>query len=116
MVRKTGPAGALRDVVDWAIDLAQRLARDSEEEVDALDEVRARFHDWLDGAETEIDFFDLWITLGSILDRIERALDPDAVDLFAVIASQLGDLGHPRLMRFPAHRTERGVIRCHDFN
>jgi hypothetical protein len=105
--------GALRDVVDWAIDLAQKLVRESDDEVDALDDVRARFHDWLDGAETEVDVFDLWITLGSILDRIERALDADAIDLFAVIASQLGERG-PRFLRFPAHRRERGVIRCFD--
>jgi hypothetical protein len=68
---------AMRDLCDWSLDIAQRLARESEDDVAAIERVRCALHAWIDGEPTEIDLFDLSMTLASIFSNIDDELDRD---------------------------------------
>ena len=97
--------GAVRDVVDWSLDIAVRLARGIDEDVVAIENVRASFHGWLDGKPTEIEVNDLLVTFGTILAAIEIDLGIDsssAVSPMQAIADSLPTLCFP------------GVERCHE--
>ena len=93
---------ALKDVIDWALDIAARLARDYDEDVEAIERVRLAFHAWLDGRPCEMDTRDLLLTFATILSQIEIDLgidSPAALEpLSAVIAMQPT---RPRALRFP---------------
>jgi hypothetical protein len=93
---------ALKDVIDWALDIAVRLARDYEEDVEAIERVRIAFHAWLAGRPCEMDTRDLLLTFATILSQIEIDLGIDSTPalepLSAVLAIQPT---MPRSLRFP---------------
>jgi hypothetical protein len=95
--------GAIRDVIDWALDIAVKLA-EGDDEAAGIEDVRRAFHAWITGARTDVDTFDLYITLGTILARIESELEIDAIDLYAHLAAQLETRDRPRMLRCPGHR------------
>ena len=109
---------AINDVIDWALDIAVKLAsRHCPEDIEAIEKVRACFHAWLDGKPCEMDTNDLLITLATILAAIEIDLGIDSVELLeplrAVVAMQPT---RPRTLHFPgATRDELPTVRIRRF-
>lgn len=93
---------AMKDVIDWALDIAVRLARDYDEDVEAIERVRVAFHAWLEGRPCEMDTRDLLLTFATILSQIEIDLGIDSTPalepLSAVLAMQPTK---SRALRFP---------------
>lgn len=46
--------GRLTDIVDWALDIAQQLAGDDDEDLRAIENVREFLHGWLEGRRAEV--------------------------------------------------------------
>ncbi len=68
----------LRDAIDWALDVALRLAEDSDEEREAIERVRGYAHDWLDGRPVELDMDDVLTTLAILFAAIELDVGIDS--------------------------------------
>ncbi len=71
---------AVKDVIDWALDIAVKLSRDYEEDIEAIEKVRVCFHAWLAGRPCEMEVTDLLLTLATILSAIEIDLGIESVD------------------------------------
>ena len=109
VVRDWSPLfAAVKDVIDWALDIAVVLARDLPEEIESIQKVRACFHAWLDGKPCEMETTDLLITLATILAAIEIDLGIDSVELLTPLRTMVNAPSElPRVIRFP------GVERRH---
>jgi hypothetical protein len=108
---------AMKDVIDWALDIAVALSLDTPEDVESIEDVRACFHAWLEGRPCDMKLTDLLLTFGTILSAIELDLGIDSVDLLAPLRAILtAPSTLPHVMRFPGveRRTERTVVirRC----
>ena len=73
--------GRLTDVIDWALDIAQQLAGDDEEDLRAIESVREFMHGWLEGRRAEVPLADLLTTIAILFAAIE--LDRESVSLLA---------------------------------
>jgi hypothetical protein len=62
---------ALRDAVEWALDLASRIAAPYPEEQDAVERVRAFVNARLAGIPADLDVNDVMLTLGILIAAIE---------------------------------------------
>ena len=93
---------ALKDVIDWALDIAIKLSRYNPEDQEAIEKVRGFFHASLDGRPCDVPLTDILLTFGTILSAIE-------IDLGLV--SPPANL--PPVFRFPGARdgARSGVIR-----
>lgn len=89
---------ALRDAVEWALDLASRLSSPYPEEQDAVERVRAFAHARLAGIPADLDVNDVMLTLGILIAAIEVP-ELDAVSMGA-IGTDGGAL--PDVHRWPA--------------
>ncbi|MFT3697698.1 MAG: hypothetical protein QM831_31455 [Kofleriaceae bacterium] len=71
----------LQSVIDWALDLAARLASDYEEDLEAVERCRSYVRGWLSGRRIDIDLNDLLTTLGILFAAIEidRGIDSSAL-------------------------------------
>ncbi|HTR55003.1 MAG TPA: hypothetical protein VMJ10_30165 [Kofleriaceae bacterium] len=85
----------LRDTIDWALDIACRLARDYDEEIEAIERVRAYLHGWLDGRRIDIDMRDVLTTLAILFAAIEIDLGIDSSALLAPLRTA------PRMLHLP---------------
>jgi hypothetical protein len=93
---------AIKDVIDWALDIAVKLSRDLPEDVEAIEKVRVCFHAWLDGKPSEMDVNDLLITFATILAAIEIDLGIDSADLLAPLRALVDEPSTlPRVLRMP---------------
>ena len=82
----------LQDTVEWALDLAVRLAGDYEEDHEAIERVRSYVHGWLSGRRIDIDVNDVLTTLGILFAAIELDRGIDSSSLltpFRAIASSM---------------------------
>ncbi len=61
----------LQDTIEWALDLAARLAGDYEEELEAIERVRSYVRGWLDGRRIDIEMNDILTTLAILFAAIE---------------------------------------------
>jgi hypothetical protein len=61
----------LQDTFDWALDIAVRLARDYDEEIEAIERVRGYVHGWLEGRRVDVDMDDILTTLAVLFAAIE---------------------------------------------
>lgn len=77
----------LRDTIEWALDIAVRLARGDEEEIEAIERVRYGLNAWLDGKRVDIDMNDVLTTLAILFAAIELDV---GVDSSPVIAAMRG--------------------------
>jgi hypothetical protein len=95
----------LRDAVDWALDIAIKLARGYEEEIEAIERVRGYFHAWLDGRRVDIDLNDVLTTLALLFAAIE-------IDTGINSAAMLAPLrGYPHALHLPgASRAELPTV------
>jgi hypothetical protein len=61
----------LEDAIDWALDIAKVLARDYDEELEAVERVRGYVHSWLYGRRVDIDMNDVLSVLAILFAAIE---------------------------------------------
>lgn len=67
---------ALRDSIEWALDVAATLAAPYPEEVEAIERVRSFVRAKLAGRPAEVRIDDLLLTFGILIAAIERDLGP----------------------------------------
>jgi hypothetical protein len=82
----------LQDTIEWALDLAARLAGDYEEDHEAIERVRSYVRGWLGGRRIDIDVNDILTTLGILFAAIELDRGIDSSPLltpFRAIASSM---------------------------
>jgi hypothetical protein len=89
---------ALRDAVEWALDLASKLAAPYPDEQDAVERVRAFVDARLAGLTAELDVNDVLLTLGILIAAIE--VPTPAVLALGAIGTDGGAL--PDAHRWPA--------------
>ena len=72
----------LQDAIDWALDIAKRLADGDDEEIDAIENTRGYAYAWLDGREVEVDMNDVLTTLAILFAAIEIDVGIDSSAVF----------------------------------
>lgn len=93
---------AIKDVIDWALDIAVKLSRGYDDDIEAIENVRACFHAWLAGRPCDMDVNDLLVTFATILSAIEIDLGIDSVDLLAPLRALVDEPSAlPRVLRLP---------------
>jgi len=97
----------LSGVIDWALDIAAKLARDDDEDLDAIENVRAFVDGWLDGRRAEVPLSDLLTTIAILFAAIEIDLGVDSVSLLAPLRTML-DMPSvlPPVLRCPGARRD----------
>lgn len=85
----------LQDTIDWALDIAVKLARDYDEEIEAIERVRGYLHGWLEGRRVEIDMNDVLTTLAILFAAIELDVGIDSSPVVHAMR------GFPRMLHFP---------------
>jgi hypothetical protein len=102
---------AVKDVIDWALDIAVKLSRDYDEDIEAIERVRVAFHAWLDGRPSEMDVNDVLLTVATILAQIDIDLGIDSADMLTPMRSVIGYRGPSSVLRFPgATRDELDTV------
>ena len=103
---------AVKDVIDWALDIAVKLSRHCPDDIDAIENVRVCFHAWLDGKPSEMEVNDLLLTIATILSAIELDLGIDSVEMLAPLRSHIAmQPTMPRTLHFPgATRDEKPTV------
>ncbi|MBV8758675.1 MAG: hypothetical protein JO257_15420 [Deltaproteobacteria bacterium] len=102
---------AVKDVIDWALDIAVKLSRDFDEDIEAIERVRVAFHAWLDGRPSEMDVNDVLLTVATILAQIEIDLGIDSAEMLTPMRSVIGYRGPSSVLRFPgATRDELDTV------
>ena len=107
----------LRGVIDWALDIAAKISRDYEEDLEAIENVRSFFRGWLEGQRAEVPLTDLLTTIAIIFSAIELDLGIDSVSLLAPLRTMLDTPSKlPAVLRCPgAHQdgAKTVVVRHH---
>ena len=91
---------AIKDVLDWALDIAVKLSRKLPEDVDAIERVRGALHAWLDGRLCEMDVNDVLLAIATILAQIEIDLGIDSAEMLTPMRSVIAYRG-PSVLRLP---------------
>ena len=68
----------LRDTIDWALDIARKLARGDQEEIDAIEHTREYLYAWLEGRRVDVDLRDVLTTLAILFAAIELDVGTDS--------------------------------------
>jgi hypothetical protein len=103
---------AIKDVIDWALDIAKKLSRDYVEDIEAIERVRTSLHAWLDGRPCAVDVSDVLLTIATILAQIEIDLGIGSDDMLAPLrALDAKPSRLPRALGFPgATRDELDTV------
>ena len=72
----------LQDAIDWALDIAKRLADGDEEEIEAIERTRGYVYAWLEGRRVDIDMNDVLTTLAILFAAIEIDVGIDSAPIF----------------------------------
>jgi len=95
---------ALHDSIEWALDIAAKLAAPYPEEVEAIENVRAFVRAKLAGQAATVRLVDVMLTFGIIIAAIETDLGPQSRVLLSpmhsVVTNSMASL--PRVIRIPA--------------
>ena len=75
----------LQDTTDWALDIAKVLARDYDEEHEAIERVRGYVHSWLEGRRVDVDTDDVLTVLAILFSAIEIDIGIDSSPVFEAI-------------------------------
>lgn len=107
----------LSGVIDWALDIAAKLSRDDDEDLDAIEKVRAFVHGWLEGRRAEVPLTDLLTTIAILFAAIEIDLGIDSVSLLAPLRTMLDTPSVlPAVLRCPgALRDGASTVRIRRF-
>ena len=110
----------LQDTIDWALDIAVKLARDYDEEVEAIERVRDYMHGWLEGRRVDVDMNDVLTTLAILFAAIELDVSIDSSPLIAAMRRFPSTLHFPGaardelptvvIRRFPRRRNGCGAF------
>ena len=73
----------LAQVNDWALDIAARLARDHDEDLEAIASVREFVHGWLQGQRAEVPLTDVLSVIAILLGAIELDLGLERLSVLA---------------------------------
>ena len=96
MVRDWQPLFArFQEVIDWALDIAVKLANGYDEELEAIERVRGYFRAWIDGRRVDVDSNDVLTTLAILFAAIELDIGIDSSPLLAPLRS------FPTVMHLP---------------
>lgn len=96
VVREWQPLFArLQDTIEWALDIAARLAGDFDEDVEAIERVRGYVRAWLDGRRVDIDMNDVYTTLALLFAAIELDVGIDSSPVIAAMR------GVPSMLHLP---------------
>lgn len=95
---------ALHNSIDWALDIAAKLAAPYPEEVEAIENVRAFVRAKLEGKAARVRLADVLLTFGIIIAAIERDLTPDGRAVLAPFRLAVGvsAASLPNVFRIPA--------------
>jgi hypothetical protein len=92
----------LGGVADWALDIAAKLSLDYEDDLAAIENVRAFLHAWMEGRRAEVPVRDLLTALAILFAAIELDLGIESVSLLAPLHTFLGTPSVlPALIRCP---------------
>jgi hypothetical protein len=75
----------LQETIEWALDIAVKLSRDYEEEIEAIERVRGYLRAWLEGRRVDIDMNDVLTTLAILFAAIEIDVGIDSSPLVAAM-------------------------------
>ena len=79
--------GRLREALDWALDIAAQLARDIEDDVEAIERTRRYVRAWIDGRPIDVDMNDVYTTLAVLFAAIELDLGIDSSPVLVSLAA-----------------------------
>jgi hypothetical protein len=110
----------LQDAIEWALDIAVRLAKDDDDEIEAIERVRDNMRAWLEGRHVEIDVNDVLTTLAILFAAIELDTGIDSSPMLTPLRTFPTVLHLPGaarnesptvvIRRFPRHRNASGVF------
>jgi hypothetical protein len=95
----------LKEAIDWALDIALQLARDYDEEREAIERVRDYVHSWLKGRRVDIDMNDVLTTIAILFAAIELDVGIDSSPVISAMRNT-----QPRLYLPGAVRDERPTV------
>ena len=103
---------AVRDVSEWALDIAAKLSRDYPEDLEAVENVRTFVRAWLEGRRSEVAVSDVLTTLATIFSAIELENGIDSVALLGPLQTMLDTPARlPPVLRLPgASRDEKPTV------
>jgi hypothetical protein len=104
--------GAIRDVSEWALDIATKLSRDYPEDQEAIENTRAFVRAWLEGRRSEVNVSDVLTTIAIIFSAIEIERGIDSVSLLGPLQTMLDTPATlPAVFRLPgATRDEKPTV------
>jgi hypothetical protein len=76
-----------QEAIEWALDIAVKLARGYDDEIEAIERVRGYFRAWIDGRHVEIDTSDVLTTLAILFAAIELDMGIDSSPLLTPMRS-----------------------------
>ena len=85
----------IQDVIDWTLDIAVKLARDYDEDVEAIERVRGHLRAWLAGRRVDLDMHDVWNVLAILFAAIEIDVGIDSSPVMEPVRS------FPSMLHFP---------------
>jgi hypothetical protein len=68
----------LQDAIDWALDIARTLAREYDEEIEAIERTRDYVHAWIHDQPVEVDMNDVLTVLAILFAAIEIDIGVDS--------------------------------------
>ena len=84
-----------QEAIEWALDIAVKLARGYDDEIAAIERVRGYFRAWIDGRHVEIDTSDVLTTIAILFAVIEIDLGIDSSPMLTPLRS------FPQAMHLP---------------
>ena len=112
--------GRLQDTIEWALDLATRLAGDYEEDQEAIERVRSYVRGWFEGRRIDIDMNDVLTTLAILFAAIELDTGIDSspmlhamrgiTPMFHLPGASSNERPTIVIRRIPRHRNGGGVF------
>ncbi|HEY1817406.1 MAG TPA: hypothetical protein VGL61_09595 [Kofleriaceae bacterium] len=94
----------LQDAIEWALDIAAHLARDIDEDVEAIERTRGYVRAWITGGEVDVDMNDVLTTLAVLFAAIEIDLGIDSSPMLEGLALC------QRVLHLPGAHTERPTV------
>jgi hypothetical protein len=94
----------LQDAIEWALDIAAHLARDIEEDVEAVERTREYVRAWIVGRPVQVDMNDVLTTLAVLFAAIELDLGIDSSPMLEGLALC------QRILQLPGARTEQPTV------
>jgi hypothetical protein len=89
----------LQEAIDWALDVARRLAADYEEELEAIERVRGYVRAWIEGRRIDIDMNDVYTTLAIVFAAIELDVGIDSSPVIAAMRGMPASIHLPGAVR-----------------